>query len=557
MKNFRMSLLFIILFSPVLFAGGEKEILRISGWTSLLPPLTAILLALIFRQVVLALLSGIWIGALILNNYNPLTASVRLLDRYIVGSINNHDHVMIIVFSLLLGGMVGIISRSGGAEGIVSALAKYADNRKKGQFYTALMGILIFFDDYANTLIVGNTMRPLTDKLKISREKLSYIVDSTAAPVVSLMFISTWIGYEVSLIQDSFDAMGYTGNGYIAWIQSVPYRFYTILAVVFVFLISLMSRDFGPMLTAERRVVREGKLFRDGARPLMDTDYQSSEHEDDKLRWYNALIPIITVIAVVFGGLFYTGYQASVEGGMLDDSLSLLRRLSVIVGNADSFSSLLWGSASGVLVAGILALGQKLLTLNGVIEAWLGGMRSMLIAVVILTLAWGIGNICMEMDTAGFVISLTRGILSIHFLPMIVFITAAAVAFSTGTSWGTMAILFPIVLPLAGKLSAEPGMSEANHIIFATIAAVLSGSVFGDHCSPISDTTIMSSMASGADHVDHVRTQLPYSLFVAFVAIAIGYLPAGWDFSPWFGVILGTFAMAGTLYLFGKNAENT
>jgi Na+/H+ antiporter NhaC len=181
----------------------------------------------------------------------------------------------------------------------------------------------------------------------------------------------------------------------------------------------------------------------------------------------------------------------------------------------------------------------------------------MLIAVVILTLAWGIGNICMEMDTAGFVISLTRGILSIHFLPMIVFITAAAVAFSTGTSWGTMAILFPIVLPLAGKLSAEPGMSEANHIIFATIAAVLSGSVFGDHCSPISDTTIMSSMASGADHVDHVRTQLPYSLFVAFVAIAIGYLPAGWDFSPWFGVILGTFAMAGTLYLFGKNAENT
>ncbi len=557
MKNFRMSLLFIILFSPVLFAGGEKEILRISGWTSLLPPLTAILLALIFRQVVLALLSGIWIGALILNNYNPLTASVRLLDRYIVGSINNHDHVMIIVFSLLLGGMVGIISRSGGAEGIVSALAKDVDNRKRGQFYTALMGILIFFDDYANTLIVGNTMRPLTDKLKISREKLSYIVDSTAAPVVSLMFISTWIGYEVSLIQDSFDAMGYTGNGYIAWIQSVPYRFYTILAVVFVFLISLMSRDFGPMLTAERRVVREGKLFRDGARPLMDTDYQSSEHEDDKLRWYNALIPIITVIAVVFGGLFYTGYQASVEGGMLDDSLSLLRRLSVIVGNADSFSSLLWGSASGVLVAGILALGQKLLTLNGVIEAWLGGMRSMLIAVVILTLAWGIGNICMEMDTAGFVISLTRGILSIHFLPMIVFITAAAVAFSTGTSWGTMAILFPIVLPLAGKLSAEPGMSEANHIIFATIAAVLSGSVFGDHCSPISDTTIMSSMASGADHVDHVRTQLPYSLFVAFVAIAIGYLPAGWDFSPWFGVILGTFAMAGTLYLFGKNAENT
>ena len=201
-----------------------------------------------------------------------------------------------------------------------------------------------------------------------------------------------------------------------------------------------------------------------------------------------------------------------------------------------------------------MALGQKILSLHEVINAWLEGMRSMLIAVVILTLAWGIGSICSEILTAEYVISLTQGFLSVHFLPMVVFVTAAVVAFATGTSWGTMAILFPIVLPLAAKLSATLGLTEFNHIIFASIAAVLSGSVFGDHCSPISDTTIMSSMASGADHVDHVRTQLPYASFVAFVAILVGYLPAGWDYSPWIGNLIGIVLMGTFLYFYGKNA---
>lgn len=530
--------------------------LSIPGWLSLLPPFIAILLALIFRQVIIALIAGIWIGAFVLADFNLFYGSLRVIDYYIINSLANPDHVSIIVFSLLLGGMVGIISRSGGAEGIVYSLAKFASNRRRGQFITGLMGVLIFFDDYANTLIVGNTMRPLNDKLKISREKLAYIVDSTAAPVVSLMFISTWIGYEVSLIQDAFNAIGYGGNGYLAWMQSIPYRFYSILALAMVFIVALLNRDFGPMLKAEKRVAEEGKLLRDGANPLTESNPVNLSGDAPK-RWYNAIIPIISVIVTVFAALYWTGFTTATEQNLLSDGLNWTQQLAIVIGHSDSFTALLWASSFGVLVAAFLTLGQKILNLNEVIDAWMGGMKSMLIAVIILTLAWSIGNICTEIHTAKYVVSISESLISVKVLPALVFIISAVVAFSTGTSWGTMAIMFPIVLPMANELSGQMIDSAFAHILYATIASVLSGSVFGDHCSPISDTTIMSSMASGSDHVDHVRTQLPYALLVGVVAILIGYLPVGWDFSPWIGNILGLIILIILVRLLGKKVKES
>jgi Na+/H+ antiporter NhaC len=547
--------------AAIVFAGSGRQQLKIEcvthsvmvvpGWVSILPPLLAIGLALVFRQVIVSLLAGIWIGAFFVYDYDVITAAFRVIDHYILNSLIDKDHMTILLFSVMLGGMVGIIAKSGGAEGIVQALLKYAKNRKRGQIFTALMGVFIFFDDYANTLIVGNTMRPLTDKLKISREKLAYIVDSTAAPVVSLMFISTWIGYEVSLIQDAFAYMNYDESAYLAWLSSVPYRFYVIIALGMVFMIGWLNRDFGPMAAAERRVVVDGKILPDNATPLTDTSNMLSPPEKPK-RWINAVIPVMGVIIAVFATLYILGYDASIKAGQLAGDLSLTQKISVIIGNADSFKALLWGSAIGVLLAALMAMSQRILSLHETVESFLGGVRAMVIAVIILTLAWSIGEVCAQLMTAKFVVGISKDILSVNLLPVLVFVISAAVAFATGTSWGTMAIIIPIVLPLTGELGQELAPEVFSTILFATIASVLSGAVFGDHCSPISDTTIMSSMASGADHIDHVRTQLPYSLSAAAVAMLFGYIPAGFGISPWILIPIGLGMMWLVVRLVGR-----
>jgi len=275
-------------------AGLEFELRAISGWTSLLPPLLAILLALLFRQVIPALLCGVWVGAWIAYG-NPLVGALRTVDHYVVGALADVDHVSIIIFSLLLGGMVGLVSRSGGTVGLVDKLSPYATSSRRGQLVTWLMGIVIFFDDYANTLLVGNTMRPVTDRLRISREKLAYIVDSTAAPVASIALISTWIGYEVSLIGDSLQQIGSDLDAYSVFLRALPYNFYPLLALAFGLMVAVGTRDFGPMFAAERRA-RQGKLLADTAVPLADFDSELLQPPADKpRRWFNAVIPVLVV----------------------------------------------------------------------------------------------------------------------------------------------------------------------------------------------------------------------------------------------------------------------
>ena len=239
----------------------KSEIRIIPGWLSLVPPLLAILLALIFRQVIIALLIGIFSGAIFINDYNPLIGLLKVIDTYIINALTDVSHIQIIVFTLLFGGVVGLISKSGGTKGISDLITKFAKTRKSGLLSTWLMGIAIFFDDYANTLIVGNLMRPITDKLRISREKLSFIVDATAAPVASIFIISSWIGFEVGLIHDGLNVIASNENAYDVFIQTIPYRFYPILMLVFVFMIAYFKRDFGPMYKAEKRAVEEGKVF--------------------------------------------------------------------------------------------------------------------------------------------------------------------------------------------------------------------------------------------------------------------------------------------------------
>ncbi len=527
------------------------------GWLSLLPALLAIVLALAFRQVVVSLFAGVWVGAWIVTGsfWGLFTGMARTIDTYVLAALADSDHAAIIIFSLMIGGVVGIIQKNGGTAGIVGAVTKWASTGRRGQLATAVLGVAIFFDDYANTLIVGGTMRPITDRLKISREKLAYIVDSTAAPVASLALVTTWIGYEVGLIGEATSKIpGFSESAYSIFLNSIVYSFYPILALFFVFAVTITRRDFGPMLKAERRSRTTGQLF-DPDSQISTVEAESAALEppaDKPHRLVNAAIPILTLIVVVLGGLYATGRASVIGDGMTEWSLA------DIVRNADSYKAMMWGSFASVLVAIVMTLGQRILTLTQAVEAWYAGVRSMLLAIIILLLAWSLSNVNEALGTAEYLVALLSDTVSPGFLPAIVFILAAATAFATGSSWGTMGILMPLVIPLAwGVLDASGthSMAEHAHIVYSSVAVVLAGAVWGDHCSPISDTTILSSLASGCDHVDHVRTQLPYAMVVGIVALLLGTLPTAFGLPWWVSIVGGVAVLFGIIRFVGQPVE--
>jgi len=537
--------------------------LYLPGWTSLLPPLLAIALALVFREVVISLFFGVWLGALFFTGLDPLAATWRTIDRFIVPALADPDHAAIIVFSLLLGGMVGVMAKSGGTKGIVEAVRPIATTPRRAQLATYLSGLGIFFDDYANTLIVGNTMRPITDRMKVSREKLAYIVDSTAAPIAAIVFVSTWVGFEISLIGDGLRIAAsqpgvpaevaselVSASPFTVFIHSIPYLFYPILALAMVGLVIWTQRDFGPMWEAENRASRGEGLYREDAMLMADTSGGAMEpKEDAPERWYNAALPVLTVIVVVLLGLFFDGRAAAGPGA----------DLWTVFGEADPFAALLWGSLAGCIVAIGLSVSQRILSAQEAVEAWLGGLRAMVLAAVILVLAWSLSEVTAVLGTADYLTGALRGGFPAYLLPGLVFVTAAATAFATGTSWGTMAILLPLVIPLAVSLGGGVGFEAGAHytILLGSISSVLAGAIFGDHCSPISDTTVMSSMASACDHVDHVRTQLPYAVLVGLLGIAVGDVPTAMGMSPWISYALGITVLFLVLRFLGRRDDES
>jgi Na+/H+ antiporter NhaC len=525
------------------------------GWASIIPPLIAIILALVLREVITSLFAGVWLGCMFLAGYNPLNALLMTISRYASPALADPDHTAIVIFSLLLGGMVGVLSRMGATTAIVDAVAPLATSRRRGQFATWLLGLAIFFDDYSNTLIVGNTMRPLTDRLKISREKLAYIVDSTAAPVAAMVFVSTWVGFEISLITDSLaiaegqGASASTVSAFGIFINSIPYLFYPILALWLVLVVVVQARDYGPMLAAERRAALGRGLYREGAQLAGGHNDLDSVPAGVASRWWVGAIAVLTVVVTVVAGLVTTGISALSEGSE--------PTLSSIFGAADPFKPLLWGSLLGCIVAILLAVGGRKLSLVDAINAWAGGLRSMMVAIVILVLAWSLGAVTQSMGTAPFLSSVLSEGMPVMALPMAVFIIAAAISFATGTAWGTMAIMFPLAVPLATSMGgvADPAQGAAYQLLLAVVASVMAGALFGDHCSPISDTTILSSMASGCDHADHVRTQLPYALTAAVIAAVVGTLPAGLGVSPWISLVVGVALIWGIARVLGQRVE--
>jgi len=530
-------------------ASAVAELRVLPGWLSLMPAFLAIAVALLLRNVVPALLLGLWLGSTALQGFTPLGALQGLMDVlavFIVNALADPDHAAIIVFTMMIGGMVGIITRNGGMASIVRVIVSRAKTAIGGQVSVWLMGLMIFFDDYANTLVVGNTARSITDHLKISREKLAYIVDSTAAPVVCLALVTTWIGYQVSLIDQAMQGIdGLAGTtAYSMFLHSIPYSFYPILAVIFVLAVATTGRDMGPMYKAELRARRGEVEARTGdAMPALDGDTLEPK-PDVPMRPMNAFLPIIVLIVSLGVSMFITG-----EG----------ETITAIVGSADPYKAMMWASFAGALVAAGLSIGQRILSAHETVDAWYGGARATLFGMIVLILAWSMSAVTTDLNAKGYLISILGDTLPVALVPAVVFLLAAVTAFATGTSWGTMGILVPLVLPLTWAVMTVAGMADPSgmHIMYSAIACVLAGAVWGDHCSPISDTTVLSSVASGCDHIEHVRTQMPYALLVGAVAIGFGTIPAGYGLPPWISLIVGVAVLVGLLRFFGRSPDES
>jgi len=517
-----------------------SETLAAGTWQSLLPPLLAIGLALAFRQVVLALVAGVALGALVASDWALTGAIRRGTQEYAVGTVADPDHATILLFTLLLGGMVGIISRAGGAAGLAAWAVRRATDPRRAQVSTWLLGLLVFVDDYANSLLVGPAMRPVTDRLRISREKLTFLVDATAAPVSSVALVSSWIGVEVGYIADQYARLGLEGDPYGVFLKTLPHRFYPLLMLWLGFLIAWTGRDFGPMRRAEARARTTGQVSGPGARPASDF---GGEEADAAPRAGNALLPVAVVVVVTLAGMAATGRARVLEAGEEPT-------LRAVFGMGDSLRALLWGSLAGCATAGALALATGALRLDAVVDAWMAGLRAMMVGCVILVLAWALGAVCEDVGTATFLIDVVGDRLDPRLLPAAIFLLAAAVSFATGTSWGTMAVFFPLVVPLTHGLA--PGQEP---VMLGAVGAILAGSVFGDHCSPIADTTVLSSLACSCDHVDHVRTQLPYALVVGATGLVAGELAVGLGLYPaWVGLAIGALALAALVRVLARPA---
>ena len=522
--------------------GLKKYVIR--PWVSILPPLIAITLAFLTKSIVPSLFVAIWFGSWAVNGLTFGGIFTGLLDSFnvfILNTILDRDHAVIALFTLMLGGMVGIIYRNGGMHGIIQLLIKKANTPKKGQISIWLFGLIIFFDDYSNTLIVGNTSRLLCDRLGISREKLAYLVDSTSAPVATIAVITTWIGFQISIISDSIENIGgISESAYLLFIHSIAYSFYPFLALFLVGLVVTMGKDFGPMVDAEIRARKnKNKKIEE---TVQDNGEDLRVKENISYRAVNAILPISVLVVSMFYFIFSSG-----QGDTIKD----------ILGSADTFSALMHSTLLSAFVAAVLSVGQRILSLNETFDAWYNGLKFMMMGLLVLVLAWALADISKDLHTADYIVSVLGDKIPIQILPTVVFFIAAVTAFGSGSSWGVMAILMPLVIPLCWAVMENYGGPgpENIHILYSTIACVLTGAVWADHCSPISDTTILTSMASGCDLMDHVKTQMPYALIAGAIALFIGTLPAGFGVPWWLLLGLGFILLFIIINTYGKPTD--
>ena len=529
---------------------------------SLFPPAAAILVAVATGRLILGLGLAILGGALIsLPSDVPLyLLPWRGLHRAVVdfvwSPLCESFQLFILGFTASLIGMVRVVALAGGTRGIAKLLVARAAGARSARMATALLGLAIFFDDYANTLVVGTTMRPITDRFRISREKLAYLVDSTSAPIAGIAIVSTWIGFEVGLFDSAMEQVNSGVSGYELFFRALPARFYCLLTLTFVALSIALGRDYGPMLKAERRARKTGRVLAVDAQPLIGNESRIPDYPGLKAHWSVAAAPVFLVVCGVIGGMHYDARLALdvVTARQAYGYFSHLYWTNVFA-NADGAKVMFLSALTGSLLAIILALtrreetgGQRPLKLPQILKVWITGITGFSYALVILVLAWAIKETCEAVGTSAYIIGALSGFLDPSYLPLLIFLLAALVAFSIGTSWTTMAILLPTMIPVAYEMGGLP-------LTVLAAAAVLDGAIFGDHCSPISDTTVLSSIATSCDHIAHVRTQAPYALTTMAAAGLCGYLGSRLFWSPIVGLGLGIVVIIAVLLLIGKKTD--
>lgn len=560
-KIITTTLTLFLCLTPVCFAEGI-DLSEINsqkfGIMTLLPPIVAIILAFITKNVVVSLFVGIISGSFLINlsGGNIFTTFVSaFLDvvNRALESLSDPWNAGIILQVLAIGGVIHLVAKMGGAKAIAEALSKRAKTSKGAQLIAWFAGLLVFFDDYANSLIIGPMMRPVTDKMKISREKLAFIIDATAAPIAGLAIISTWIGLEVGLINDAFTGIGVNVDAFGVFLDTIPFRFYNILILAFILITTLFMKDFGPMRKAELRTKKENNT---SIEVLVDEKHSDLEPlEGVKLSVWNAIIPIGTLIISTLVAFYYSGYS-SIMGGedlvlikLFENSPLSFEAIKEAFSASDASIALFQSALFSGIVAIIMGVSKKIFTIPQAIDIWVDGMKTLIITCVILILAWSLSSVIKELGTAKYLVKLLSGTLPYFLLPSLIFILGSVISFSTGTAYGTMGILMPLAVPLAHSLNPE-----MSFIIVST-SAVLTGAIFGDHCSPISDTTILSSMGAGCNHIDHVKTQMPYALFIACITILFGYIPAGFGLPIYIVLPLALGAVFIGVQIFGRRTD--
>ncbi|EGK8001190.1 Na+/H+ antiporter NhaC family protein [Campylobacter upsaliensis] len=561
---------------PIALFADAKVNAEFYGFITLLPPFIAIILAFITKDVILSLFMGVLSGTFLLslasniffvdtialiNIYDTLVESFSKIISYVLKSTSDPVNAGIILQILCIGGLVALITKMGGAKAIALQFAKRAKTAISAQLNTWLIGLLIFFDDYANLLIVGPIMRPLADKFKISREKFAFIIDSTAAPVAGIAIISTWIGLEVSLIKNAYASIGIDNiSAFGIFVETIPYRFYNIFMLFFVALTAIMGREFGSMYAAQIRAKTTGQIAPVSKSAALDTaeleDQFLAPKDGIEIRAFDAIVPVMTLIILAILGFYFNGFSV-LEGEELANAKAnplSFETLRSAFGSADSSIVLFQAALFAAIVAIFIGVRRRIFNIKEAIETWIYGWKTMIFTIVLLLLAWSLSSIVKDLGTSTFITHLLADKLPEFILPATIFAFASLISFAIGTSYGTMGVLMPLAVPLAFEVAKLNGLEgEAlHHYMVLNISCVLTGAIFGNHCSPISDNVILSSMSAKCDHMEHVRTQIPYALFICAISLFTGYIPTALGLSVWLVLPLNFILITLLLRIIGK-----
>ncbi|MBR3227280.1 MAG: hypothetical protein IKF68_01915 [Erysipelotrichaceae bacterium] len=517
------------------------------GIISLLPTILAVFLAFVFKNVILSLLAGLLLGGLIYAGIlgGSLLDFFTLSCQELVNTVSDYENASILVLCLAIGGMIEVIRRSGGFSDLAGRMTNHIDTPKKANLFTQLLGVLVFFDDYANALIVGPVMQPICDRLKVSREKLAYIVDSTAAPVTGIALISSWVAVEVGVIEQGLANAGSTLSGYGLFIESIPYCFYCIFCLLFILISSLTGREFGPMYRTECEA-RKGQIDRE-----YTASYEEEENRPKQASFITAVLPLVILFIYAFSRFIIVGKaNALAEGIITGNEPFSIHYLSTIFGQADTIYIVFEATVLGTVVAIVLGMIEKVFSLREAIAHFAKGCSDLFETDLILALAWTMSSFVSKIGAVHFTVNFITSNVSAYLVPILIFTVCCVISFAVG-SYGCMFIALPMAIPIAlTMMDAYPSLSSS--FLPLVIACGLSGSIFGDHCSPITDCTILSSKGSGCSNFDHVRTQLPYAIVTAFVSIAAGIIPTTFGLPVLFSFAIAAAVFCLILRFFGR-----